>query len=410
MTKTSSDPDTVGAFSTLSLSGSLPSRPSRHSGGGAKGKRKGSYKSPKSDDHRSFKTSKSKASTVASRSRRGKSPHSAKVSLASTQDSKSRATRSKKHSTVNDTDKKLEAAANSLVNSSAKSKSSKRTPTSILNSRTGKTIMEGAYPSEKTVNSNNVSVIPATIFTPGKGIETSTKKYQIYITPESSRVLAKHCFLPYSGGNTFCIDVNCKINHRGSGERVLVAPGDTFIKFSKTRAYKEPVVNSLLWEESIYQDWINTSTTMEDWIQRFKLVRSNLEQEPKLTVTMERIKEEAIFTQKVKNLQSVRKRKRPEIPEIEPIDYTLAGCNFDVKPEDGYSSEIIAQAVSTLDKTMHGMIRNLELLFNSQHDFEMFIKPSLTQNEEGLKELGDTVGTKPTTMQDSLHGPTIWST
>ena len=331
------------------------------------------------------------------------------MSLASTQASRSRVSRSKRNSTVNDIDKELEVAAKSLDNLSAKSKGSKHAPSSKLNPRTGKTIMEGAYPQDKSVNSNHTSTVPTTIFTPGKGIETSSKRYQIYVTPESPRDLTKHCFMPYGDGTTFCIDINCKVNHRGSGERILVAPGDAFIEFSKTRAYKEPVVNSLLWEESVYNDWISTSTTMEDWIQRFKLVRSNLEQEPDAQVTMVHIKEEEAFTQKVKNLQSVRKRNRPEVPDIKPIEYTL-GCDFGIKPEDGYSLETIAEAVSVLDATMHAMIKNFETLFVYQNNFEKLAKPSLTQSEEALKELGITVGTKPTTMLDNLHGPTIWST
>lgn len=126
----------------------------------------------------------------------------------------------------------------------------------------------------------------------------SGKRYQIFIAPSSPTELETLCFKPLTDGSTFCIDKNCIVNQRGDEERFLVAPGEVFIKFSKTIAYKDPSVNSLLWSDEVLDSWKDDSETMEVWMQSFRLVKGNLNQNPGLEINSVSIKQEQLLTEK----------------------------------------------------------------------------------------------------------------
>lgn len=163
--------------------------------------------------------------------------------------------------------------------SKASSKISKKTPSPTTNAFTSKVISKGAYPHDTSSFVSNDDTIPATIFTPIRESK-SGKRYQIFIAPHSPSELDTLCFKPMTDGFTFCIDKNCIVNHRGDEERFLVAPGEAFIKFSKTRAYKDPSINSLLWSDDVLEAWNDDSEPMDVWMSRFRLVRGNLNNNP----------------------------------------------------------------------------------------------------------------------------------
>ena len=69
-----------------------------------------------------------------------------------------------------------------------------------------------------------------------------------------------------------CIDLNCKVNHRGGEELVHIDPGTVFIKASKNRAFLFPTSNIRNWKEELYVAWLDSVATMEEWIHRFRMI------------------------------------------------------------------------------------------------------------------------------------------
>lgn len=397
------------SFSGLSLSGSIPaSQGGQRGGGGA------SVPSAKGDTSNASKRVHHRSDSRTSKGSVSSRQSSTIITQAPPTERTRNIRRSQRLSDTlaakTGTDDDLIQAASRLSETASKSKSSRRTPSSIAHSKTNTAYFEGAYPEpDISHDEQNESAVPGTIFTPTTSYGQASKKYHIFIAPESPEVLQDHCFMPMADGSTFCVERNCKVSHRGSGDKVLVAPGEAYIKFSKTRVFKEPSANSILWDEDLYEAWVDTPVTMEEWIHRFALVRNNIDQKPEQPINENTLKKEERFAYALRNLKSVRKRKREHTSPPEPINYTL-GYDFGVEPESGYSFELLAQAIASIDKALHGVIANSTRVFEDLESFEDFVRPSLTQSEEALKMLALRLGTKPTTMLSRFNSPTIWST
>ena len=74
----------------------------------------------------------------------------------------------------------------------------------------------------------------------------------------------------------------------------------------QTKAFKEPSSNSLLWDNGLYQNWIKDNIPVSEWIERFKLVKNQMDIDPISSIDDHTLTNEAMFTQKVKNIQSIR--------------------------------------------------------------------------------------------------------
>lgn len=308
----------------------------------------------------------------------------------------------------------LVLAAKSLTRAASKSTTtvSKKTPASVANSKVESAYFEGAYPGMNfgTV-ANAKDQVPFSIFTTPtrskSGIPTN-KPFRIYVAPESPEDLAQLCLAPLGEGATFCLNNNCRINHRGSGDRMTILPEEVFILADKCRAFKEPSSNSFLWESDLFDLWTNDCVPASEWIKRFSLVKNHMDLDPHKTINSSTISDEELFTQKVKNFQSVRKRKQPSPPTLALINYSLAN-DFTVKPEDGHNIDSVANAIATLDAVLQNLIKNVETLHADNRDFQDYMKPSLFQSEEAVNSLTNELGTKPPFLHPKFDGPTLWS-
>ena len=137
------------------------------------------------------------------------------------------------------------------------------------------------------------------------------------MAPESPQDLASYCFVPVGEGATFCLNQNCRTNHIGNGERIPVLPGEVFIMSDRTKAFKEPSSNSLLWGNGLYQNWIKYAIPVPEWIERFKLVKNQMDIDPVSSIDNHTLTNEAIFTQKVKNLPKCPKTQETRSSHIE---------------------------------------------------------------------------------------------
>ena len=306
--------------------------------------------------------------------------------------------------------KKLREARKSLSRPGS-SKASKQSSGSNINSKSA--YFQGAYPDKSAESStHSESPVPSAIFTPAKfakGQSTSNKKYQLFIAPESSEALEPFCRTPMNGGTTFCIDLNCQVNHRGTEDLIHIEPGTVFIKASKHRAFLSPTSNIQCWKEELYVAWLDSMATMEEWIHRFRIIEILEDQNTNVKIDLQMISEESKSVLDLTNLQSVRKRKRPSGVKLEHIEYTL-GCNFGEPPEDGFSIEALASAIGIMDGTIHNLINNVSLIHRDHVDLENFVKPSLHQGEEEFKSISTRIGNKPSYLTSIFDSPSLWTT
>ena len=328
-----------------------------------------------------------------------------------------RSTKSKKtleaSSSALDQDGDLIAAAKSLsMASKSSNKRSKKTPPSVANSKVDSAYIEGAHPGLKfDAVTNAKDQVPAANFTAptrSMGGFSSTKSYTIFIAPESPEDLSKLCLAPIGEGTTFCLNKNCQVNHRGSGDRMIILPGEVFILADRSRAFKEPSSNSLLWESDLYDQCTNESVPASEWIKRSNLVKNHVDLDPHKAINSSTIVDEELFTQKVKNFQSVRKRKQPAPSELKEINYSL-GPDFDIKPESGYYIESISNAIVTLDRVLKNLIQNVQTPHSDSRDFQNYANPSLFQSDQAFNTLSSKVGTKPSLFHPQFDAPTLWS-
>ena len=211
---------------------------------------------------------------------------------------------SKKTLSFNDDD--LDRATKNLHNSKSKPKSSslsKQTPSSTSRSRTHRAIKEGAYPIDDSYSggSNLGDQVPFVIFTPPRPKlgSSENKSYKIFVAPEDPSTLASYCLLPIGEVSTLCLNKNCFVNHRGSGDRMPIMPGEVFIMADKSRAFKEPSSNSFLWDANLYTAWSRESAPVSDWMERFQFVKNQSDLDPNTKIDPNTIGSEALFTQKV---------------------------------------------------------------------------------------------------------------
>ena len=94
---------------------------------------------------------------------------------------------------------------------------------------------------------------------------------------------------------------------------------------------------------------------------------------------------------------------------MQSINYSL-GTDFDVKPEQGFTLESLASAISTIDNTLQALINNFKSIHQEHTDLEGFVKPALTQGEELIKLMAGRVGAKPKYLNAHFDSPSIWST
>ena len=94
---------------------------------------------------------------------------------------------------------------------------------------------------------------------------------------------------------------------------------------------------------------------------------------------------------------------------MELINYTL-GNDFNVKPDNGFTIESLAQAIATIDKTLQTLVNNYKTIHQEHSDLENFIKPALTQGEELMKLLANKVGAKPKYLNAHFDAPSMWAT
>ena len=150
------------------------------------------------------------------------------------------------------------AAIDSLNQKSKSSKSSKQTPSEATRGNVDEALLQGAYPDGAYSDFKHLKgQVPAMIYTPShaKASFSSNKLYKIFVAPENPSKLEPFYFLPIGEGSTFCLNPNCTTNHQDSGDRIPVMPGEVFIMSAKTKTFKEPSSNSLLWDSNLYAAW-----------------------------------------------------------------------------------------------------------------------------------------------------------
>ena len=190
---------------------------------------------------------------------------------------------------------------------------------------------------------------------------------------------------------------------------MAVMSGEAYTQSERSRAVEEPSAKSLIWDDTLYDRWSNESVTAEEWIQRFQLARNKtLDDLNFKRINSNDINQEHLFTQKIKNMQSVRKRKQLKHEEMSPVEYQ-PNHDFDVKPEAGYSQDDFARALNTIDTFMHKLVLNVNSLQRNQTNFFAEVHPLLVRNEQCTEDFEASLGTKPPFLFNQFDSPSLWS-
>lgn len=391
-----------------SVSGTSRSSRRQQGGGGSRTTRRPREEAKDDATYTSF----AEPASQESRSQRSRGRKSSQVSVSS-RSFRSHNPRKSSSNNFQNQDTALQDAIDSMNKSTVNnSPRTKDTPSEATRSKIDDTLHQGAYP-EAAYNDfkNAKDQIPAMIYTPPRdgNPSFSAKSCKIFVAPENPEQLASFCFLPVGEGSTFCLNRNCSTNHRGNGECVPVLPGEVFIMSDRTKAFKEPSSNSLLWDNGLYQTWIKDPIPVLEWIERFKLIKNQMDVDPNSAINHNSLIDEAISTQKVKNFQSVRKRKKPQDSTFEPIQFSL-GQDFTVKPESGFTIESVAQAITVLETSLRNVINQIQSMNSFSQDFRDFVEPSLIQGEQSILDLNTTIGSRPSFIPPQFDSPTLWTT
>ena len=164
-----------------------------------------------------------------------------------------------------------------------------------------------------------------------------------------------------------------------------------------------------MWSEDFKASLKDKIATMDHWLHVFRIIKNITEEDSGATINQDRYSKEQTVSDNLDKLQSVRKRKREHGLVMQLIEYTL-GTDFSVKPETGFSLETLAEAIATIDKTLHALINNVKSIHQDHDELETFVKPALTQGEELIKLLAGKVDAKPKYLNAHFDAPSVWST
>ena len=105
-----------------------------------------------------------------------------------------------------------------------------------------------------------------------------------------------------------------------------------------------------MWDSDLLQSWGEDLLPAQEWLNRFQIIRKNQDLDPEEHINADKVTSEQVFTEKVKNLQSVRKRKKPPSSPMDLIEYTMEGNILSVESES--SMDQLGKAILMIDNTL----------------------------------------------------------
>ena len=229
--------------------------------------------------------------------------------------------------------------------------------------------------------------IPRDVFTTPHRSEPNaaynlSKSYRLFIAPEDPNELNNYCFHGIGNSANFCINTNCKIKH--NGEKFLVAPGEAFIKSNNKTAFMEPAVSSNFWEEDLITKWSQDSCTLSEWVERFGLVKTNMDTNLSKPTSSSMIDDEVEVKKTAFALQSTRKRKILPKSEPLPIHYSL-GINLADPNVKNPSIDTISTCIIEMDSALQTIISQLNSVQKESLSQEVQNRMAFLQGEEKMK-------------------------
>lgn len=234
-----------------------------------------------------------------------------------------------------------------------------------------------------------------------------SKSYHLFIAPEDPLDLERYCFNGIGDSANFCINRDCKTKH--NGEKFLVAPGEAFIRSNSRIAFMEPAVNSNFWDDDLKEQWTQDSCTLGEWVDRFGLIRTNMDSDLSKPITSSMIQEEFEVKKSALALQSTRKRKILSKTEPEPVSYSL-GIDLSDPNMKNPSIDTLTTCIIEMDSALQTLIGQLNQVQKESISQEVQNRMAFLQGEEKIKHVESSLGLKPQTIPRDFDAPSIWAT
>lgn len=130
--------------------------------------------------------------------------------------------------------------------------------------------------------------------------ETGPLMYEIYQFPSNIREVEKLCLQRQTGGITACIRTNCRLNHRGP--RMDIRSGTVVVAKSACSVFIDPKTDMTNVSPSLLAEWKNTSRTLDEWNELFRLV--NTREQTKAPFTTEVLNQVRNFSEFARDWKS----------------------------------------------------------------------------------------------------------
>ena len=94
------------------------------------------------------------------------------------------------------------------------------------------------------------------------------------LTPNSKEKFSVICFSSIGQGSSFCTAINCKVGHR-EPKRISMPGKHFYVKATQAnRDFFEPVISAYIFDDSVLNDWLKQTNSLEDWVSQFRVANA----------------------------------------------------------------------------------------------------------------------------------------
>jgi len=235
---------------------------------------------------------------------------------------------------------------------------------------------------------------------PAMPLLSSQRKYKLWM------VVDKICFKVIGQGSTFCINKRCSKSHRNTtcNKQLSPSPGEIYVLKAPSIAFVTPSINSKVLSHEVIDKWFEQSSTLDDWYQRFLLVKEEVEN-PELRLPSQKISKLDIeakneFVSAALAFKTPRKKtvSIPNTLAISVPEYLTLADQLD-------SSENIYKV---LDERFSSLSLILESMFETTQNQNSISIEGLQSFDLKIERLHNSLGSRPSNLHQNFQAPNIW--
>jgi len=235
---------------------------------------------------------------------------------------------------------------------------------------------------------------------PAMPLLSSQRKYRLWMVPDD---LEHMCFKVIGQGSTFCINKRCSKAHR-SNKQLSPVPGEIFVLKAPSVAFVTPSIDSKVLSQEVIEKWFDQSSTLDDWYQRFLLVKEEVEN-PELRLPSQKISNLDIqakneFVSTALAFKTPRKKtvSIPNTLAISVPEYLTLSDQID-------STQNI---YTVLNERFSNLSLILESMFESNQNQNSLNIEGLQSFDLKIERLQNSLGSRPVDLHPNFQAPNIW--